>query len=232
MLNLRGLPRAVAGLNLDHEARDAFLHESFCGDFHLHLVEQGAARRHEAERYIAEAYQRVFDAELQSFYPSLVTLHDKDHNVLGAVGARTAADEQDLFIEYYLDQRIECAIAAAAGPVCRDQIVEIGNMAIGNAATTYLFLALIGEWLQAHDIQWMVFSLTAPLRRMLQRSGVPLLELADSDPARAPADGNAWGRYYDLDPRVTAVPARQGLSRFRASYRRLHECIKAGRSRQ
>jgi hypothetical protein len=230
MLNLIGHPHAVAGLDLDMEAGQFFLHVSLCGAFHLHLVEQGSVRRNEAEAYIAEAYANVFDADLKSFYPFLVTLHDREHNVLGAVGARSAAD-QSLYIENYLDQRVECAIAAQSGPVCRDQVVELGNLAIGNTASTYLFLAMIGEWLHQHEMQWIVFSLTAPLRRMLQRSEVPLLELARSERARAPVDGNAWGRYYELDPRVCAVPVNEGLSRFTASYRKLSDHVKIGRAR-
>ncbi len=222
MLKLLGAPRAVAGLSFDTTLDEISLHQSGCGDYHLHLVERGDKRRTEMEQYIADAYARVFGAALTRFYPSLVALHDREHRVLGAAGARSAAD-QPLFIEHYLPGRIEGLIAARAGPVCRDQVVEIGNLSISNVAVTYLFLAMLGEWLQAYDVQWLVFSLTSPLRRMLCRAGVPMIDLAPATLELAPVDGNDWGRYYDLKPRVTAVPAAEGLECFQNSFRTLSD---------
>lgn len=51
---------------------------------------------------------------------------------------------------------------------------------------------------------WGVFTATAPLMRLLRRTGVPLVALARARPERL-ADATGWGRYYQADPWVCAL---------------------------
>ncbi len=218
MSELRDLPQVVAGLSLAHIDEETWLHESPCGHFHLHLIESTARSRASVENYIAEAYARAFEAKLSCFYPSIIVLHDEQEHLLGALGLRSAR-RQTLFLERYLRRPIECVIADHAGPTCRANIVEIGNLAISSVAQTYSMITLIGEWLRHYGIHWVTFSLTRSLRQMFQRAGVPVYDLGAARPERVSGDRNDWGSYYSYQPHVVAIPVRDGLARFQASRR-------------
>jgi len=216
MSELQDLPQAVAGLSLERIDEETWLHESPCGQFHLHLVEAAARTRASVEKYIAEGYARVFGAKLSGFYPSIIVLHDQHERLLGALGLRSA-QRQSLYLERYLTRPIECMIADHVGPTCRANIVEVGNLALSSVAQTYSIITLMGEWLQHYSIHWVTFSLTRSLRQMFKRAGVPIHDLGAAQPELACGDGNDWGRYYEHQPHVVAIPIRDGLARFRAS---------------
>ena len=103
-----------------------------------------------------------------------------------------------------------------------EQIVELGNLV---ACNPWAMVELWGS--AANDLggtsEIAVATLTARLRRMFERVGIRLVELA---PARSEALGHesaAWGRYYDDDPRVCAGMIKQGqdaIARFLSSRRR------------
>lgn len=119
-------------------------------------------------RLILSKYQEVFGARPSLGFPSFL------FNRRGAaLGYRRAGDEP-LFLEQYLDEPIEDAASKAIGrPTARADIVELGNFASDNA------LAMIELWgSAANDLAaasgGAVATLTAPLRRMLARIGVPV----------------------------------------------------------
>jgi hypothetical protein len=132
--------------------------------------------------------------------------------VCAALGYRRA-DREQLFLEAYLDAPVEQVLAQQLErPVTRGDIIEIGNLASCNAT------AMIGLWARTandlgNDAEIAVAVLTAPLRKMIQRLGVSLVELAPADPARLAPDGSEWGRYYDLDPVVCAGFIAEGQER-------------------
>jgi len=204
---------------LDAIDTDTRLYELQGGRLHLGLVEPGFERRCEATEFIAHAYSRVFGASLRSFYPSLITLHEDGRRLCGVVGARHA-EAQILFLEHYLDQPAESAIAGLTGrPVPRRGIVEIGNLSVARPALTYPFMAMIGGWLQAYEVDWLVFALTRTLRRLFQRAGVQLIDLGAAESRRLGQTENDWGSYYDHEPRVMALCLTGGLAHFRLRHR-------------
>jgi hypothetical protein len=127
-----------------------------------------------------------------------------------ALGFRSAADGP-LFLERYLDQPIEAVLAPYWGAaVERSRIVEIGSLA-GNSG-----LALLDLWVHAAgdlgrhaDIG--VAVLTAPLRAMFARLGIPIRVLAPADASRIGHAAALWGSYYTNDPQVCAGSLRDGL---------------------
>ena len=86
--------------------------------------------------------------------------------------------------------------------------------------------AIIG-WGRARQMEWGVFTATAPLRRLLRRAGMTHLELGAARPERLP-DPSVWGSYYASDPHVCAfsdLSAALILSpRARACCRWLESC--------
>lgn len=118
------------------------------------------------------------------------------------LGYRVASDGP-LFLEAYTSEPIEKVVSSALGrAIGRSDIVEIGCLAAERSP------ALVKLWREAaealcgrHEIA--VATLTRPLRTMLSRIGVPLVQLVRADPAKV-ADSLSWGSYYELDPVVCA----------------------------
>lgn len=168
-----------------------------------------------ARTFVDEKFRRAYGAEGAAGYG--------DYSVVGRNGAIGAAlgyrraGAQPLFLEAYLDRPIEVPVSEALRrPVAREAIVEIGNLAADNA---WSMISLWGE--AANDLggssEVVVATLTASLRRMFARIGVPLRELAPADPARLGAAAKEWGGYYLTDPRVCAgsiVDGQRAIARF------------------
>ena len=149
---------------------------------------------------ICRKYRDTFGAAMQ---PAFASWHgaETEGRAAAALGYRRAGAEP-LFLEAYLDAPVEQVVGAALGkPVAREAIVEIGNFASDNA------MAMIDLWgAAANDLggvsEVAVATLTAPLRRMFARIGLPVTVIAPARAERLGAGSQAWGSYYDLDPQV------------------------------
>ncbi|GGZ15869.1 thermostable hemolysin [Novosphingobium colocasiae] len=132
------------------------------------------------------------------------------HLQRGAALGYRRADQMPLFLEVYLDAPIEHLVAGALGrPVARDAIVEIGNFAADSAP------AMLALWVTAaNDLggcsEVAVATLTAPVRRMFVRIGLPIVEIAPARAERLGAVAAEWGSYYDHDPIVCAGVIAEG----------------------
>jgi hypothetical protein len=170
----------------------------------LASVEAGSPERLELEDFVGAAFKRKHDATVTSYLPTLLSFRDPAGALRGVVGLR-GAGEHRLYLEQYLEQPVDAAIAAATGrSVCREQVVEVGNLAGTNCRSAVRMVALLPSHLLARDFRWIVFTATSAVRGILLGFGAPLIELARADGARVANAGEAWGRYYDTDPRVFA----------------------------
>jgi len=143
-----------------------------------------------------------------------------------ALGFRRAG-AQPLFLEQYLDEAIEVAVSRAMGGcVARENIIEIGNLASDNGRS---MIALWGQ--AANDFgshcEYAVATLTAPVRAMFARIGLPITQLAQAAPAALGEAADAWGRYYDLDPCVCAGQIAAGQRALAAYAARIHRSAAA-----
>ena len=151
---------------------------------------------------IRRKYQDVFGASIAPAFGSY--LSQESDGRAGAVLGYRRAGEEPLFLEAYLDRPVEAEVVRAFGhSVPRNAIVEIGNFASDNA------LAMIELWgAAANDLggsnEVAVATLTAPLRRIFTRIGIPIAVLAPALPGRLGEASAEWGRYYETDPRVCA----------------------------
>ena len=151
---------------------------------------------------IQRKYRDVFGASVAPAFGAYLT-HGSQEQTGAALGYRRA-DERPLFLERYLDLPIEECVSEAFGrSVERNQIVEIGNFAVENAMMMIEFWgAAANDLAGAGEVA--VATLTAPLRRIFARIGIPVTVLA---PARRERMGDAatdWGSYYECDPQVCA----------------------------
>lgn len=167
------------------------------------------------ERFIAETYQRVHGARIRHFAQHLAGLKRDGRNWSAGAGYTLAADVP-LFIEQYLDRPVESELSARLEiPVRRDQIVEVGNLAILGREEGCSARALIvgmGRLLQVIGRPWVVFTSTQALRNSFTRLGVTPLVLGAADPARLPDGAASWGSYYDNHPQVMAANIPLGLA--------------------
>ncbi len=132
--------------------------------------------------------------------------------VLGAAGLRDAA--AGFFSQVYLDQPVARLLTERSGREVHDNdILEVVSMACPRPIATLPLIEAIAADARLRGKSWGLFTATAALVAMLQRTGVPLLALA---PARAEclSDAACWGRYYDADPWVCALAERSEPLRF------------------
>lgn len=181
-------------------------------------VDAGSGERAELEAFVGDAFVRKHDATVTSFMPTLLSFRDPAGALRGAVGLRGAGD-RSLYLEQYLDQPVERAIASAMGrPVRRQQVVEVGNLAGANCRTAVRMVALLPAYLLARDYQWIVFTATSAVREILLGFGAPLVELARAESTRVALGSDQWGKYYETDPRVFAgfLPDSRNVRGFNA----------------
>ncbi len=156
-------------------------------------------------------YLQVHGARVTEFLPLLMGVEDRGV-VVGAIGLREGGQcegggqRDPLFLEAYLAEPAESLLSAALGRTVRRQdIAEIGNLASATPGGGRLLTAAFAAYLAEVGLDWAMFTATLPLRNGFARQGVPLIDLGPADGACLGSDVADWGRYYEADPRVTAV---------------------------
>lgn len=171
--------------------------ESFNLILHSHCSKQ----RQQLQAYIAEQYRRIYDAEVRDFSPLLLNLNH-NLNTQAALGLKPGYCGS-LFLEHYLDQPVEQVIAShARTPVSRDSVMEIGNLvSTSRGGSLPLFLMMAGA-LQEAGYQWMVFTATPQVEKLVRRLQVELQVLANADQSKINGGTAHWGSYYNRNPKV------------------------------
>jgi hypothetical protein len=175
-----------------------------------------ARDRPELEAFVQQAFARKHGAAVASFMPTLLSFRDPAGDLRGVIGLR-GAGPQPLYLEQYLGQPVEAAIAALVGTaVPRSAVVEVGNLAGANCRAAMRMVAALPSYLLSRDYRWIVFTATSAVRGILQGFGAPLVELARADQACVTNDTDRWGRYYENDPRVLAgyLPGSRAIPGF------------------
>lgn len=172
--------------------------------------------RRRVERFLEREFRQTYDARIAEHYPTLMSVQDDEGTILGAVGFRFANDE-DLFLEQYLDSPVESILTATCTDLpTRNDIVEVGNLAShGNGASIFLFTALTA-YLAQQGKHYITVTATDFLHRYFTRLGVEPLVLGHADQTRLSDGGLSWGSYYQTQPRILAgkiVPAYEKLQR-------------------
>lgn len=161
--------------------------------------------RAEIERFIFDAYHSAYGARITRFMPHLAALY-RDEELLAACGLRSAAYEP-LFLETYLKRPIEDVLGSVTGTQARrDDIVEVGNLAIARPGAARMLIELLTAHLHQRRERWVVFTAVPVLRNNFQRLHIPLHVLGDARPENLSLEARQqWGRYYDCSPKVSAV---------------------------
>jgi hypothetical protein len=159
--------------------------------------------RPKAEQLIAEVYARHYGARIAAFPDTLVARIAADGRIECAAGLRFAAD--GFFSEGYLDAPIDLLLSAIRyHSIRREKIFEVTSLASRAPHSVGSFLRKIIACGEAAGFEWSFFTATEQLRALLERLGLPLVQLAEADRSRV-ENPDAWGSYYTLGPRVYAV---------------------------
>jgi hypothetical protein len=158
--------------------------------------------RQAAQDHIRWVYQSAYGAQVSEFAPLLVVATRADGEILCAAGIRTAQD--GFFSEAYLPAGFSAALQQTVGlNVPAMQIMEVVSLASTTPFPVLPMLDRMIDWGRDNGMTCGVFTATRPLRRLLNRTGLSYVELASADIDRV-ANPQAWGSYYDTDPRVCA----------------------------
>ncbi|WP_111735788.1 thermostable hemolysin [Roseovarius amoyensis] len=170
------------------------------------LTREGPARA-AAERHIRNVYREAYGAMITEFAPRLVTVQNRSGQILCAAGLRTARD--GFFSDTYLDGGFGRSLLGADDqPTPRDRIMEVVSLASTTPFPVLAMLDVMVDWGRARGMTCGVFTATASLRRLLDRTRLDYTRLAPADPSRIAAS-DSWGSYYAHDPWVCACADRQ-----------------------
>jgi hypothetical protein len=166
----------------------------------------GAADRREVEQFIHDVFAQTYGADVQNFMPDLVALRDENGELVAAFGMRKAANSP-LFLEQYLDAPIETLMSQRFGTtINRDQITEIGNLAVANPRNAGVLIAHVIQHSLDMGIEWAVATAHHSLQNGLIKGGRDVYALQAADPDRIePQERASWGSYYKHMPQVVAI---------------------------
>jgi hypothetical protein len=183
------------------------------------ILSPGHPDRTSLQRFIADVYARAYGAEVCHFARTLAGLRRADGQWSGAVGY-TLAGPEPLFLEQYLDQPIEAALAERLGvAVRREQIVEAGNLAASSAGAARDIIVRMAVLLNTLGRCWVALTLTGELLNSFARLDLHPIAIAQADPGRLPDGGASWGTYYACQPRVMVASIPAGYARLAAGKR-------------
>ena len=191
----------------------------------IHYFEEDRPQRKRLEGFISEVFKKYYNAELDHFYPNLLSIeaepepeHSGDESIIKAVaGVRCAADES-LFSEYYLQGELETELEnlyddGIYSEISRDTVVEVGNLAPANVGQMRWLIASITAFLYSAGFKYIVFTAVPGVYNAFSRMDVPLKQITQASRDCLPEEQkDKWGpEYYDLKPMVMAGDIAQGF---------------------
>jgi ABC-type metal ion transport system, ATPase component len=187
---------------------------------HVDVVDVDHEGRVEAESFVHRVFAQRYRADVQSFYPTLLSFRDPAHP-RAIVGLRGAGAGR-LFAEQYLDGQAQEAIGERLGrAITREELVEVGSLALENPGDARWVIAASTCFLHALGYRWVLFTATRTLINTFQRLGLQPLALVSARPLLLDDKGEHWGNYYQTGPVVCAGNVASG-------YQKLHRHVGHG----
>ncbi|MCL1124357.1 thermostable hemolysin [Shewanella surugensis] len=171
--------------------------------FHIHINTN--SQREKIECYIARKFQQIHQAKITHFMPILLEMSLKEHPQ-AVVGLMPGSSEK-FFLEQYLSVAAETLISTVTHqPIERHSIVEIGNLAITHNGSGLILFSLMANMLINAHYQWIIFTATDEVKRLLRRLNIELIPIADAHPE---INQNHWGSYYNNNPQVITADLKK-----------------------
>ena len=167
--------------------------------------------RSQLETYIAEKYEQAHKASISKFMPILLEM-TKEGESQAALGLRPG-HYKPMFLEQYLDSPIEQQIAKLAKqPIDRCSLIEVGNLVVTQRRAGLLLFVILGKLVAEAGYEWLIFTVTGEVERLLRSLGFDPQYLVAADPARVKGGTENWGHYYDNNPRVMVINLEKAVS--------------------
>jgi len=180
------------------------------------VVPRSDRLRSVVEDAIQKLYWNRYEALLSSFAQTIVAELSQSGSVECAAGIRFGSEA--FLSECYLDLPMERLLQDQLGrTVHRDKIVEISHLAAPSSGRSLPFVQNLIELLRTRDAEWAIFTATKPLRSLLRRNRLAMIELGCAERSRVP-NPESWGHYFKHDPRIMAVSHRTAFEPKRFYY--------------
>jgi hypothetical protein len=172
-------------------------------NYRIELVTPASPIRNKVEKFIQTSYKNHFSAQLNIFFPLILTvINIDDDSIMGALGLRYA-DEEVLFSESYLPDTVENSIFAhEQGILNRSKIIELGNFVVESKADIKFVLPAFSQFIKSLDVDWVIYTLTRPIKSYFNKFGIELNFLHDAKAEAVNGAATDWGKYYQFNPAV------------------------------
>ena len=179
------------------------------------LVEHLGTNRATVETFISQRYAESFGSRVESFMPRLFSMRNRDGDICGAFGLRSAS--RKLFLEQYFDTPIDRILMERLGKrIERRAIVEVGHFSGVFPGAVRAMIGLLTEHLHRAGFEWVVFTGTSALRNAFSRLGLSPIDIQAASIDRLPEDERAaWGQYYEHAPHVLVGNVQDGFEAMR-----------------
>lgn len=163
---------------------------------------QGFARR---------VYRKRYGANLNTFCKELLTLISNRYGVLSCVGINTHESGR-FFLEQYLDRPVEEEISGCIGEdIKREEIVEVGTMAVLQGGLCRLMMAGLAGYLTQNGKRFIVCTAVQSISNTFSNFKIPFYTIKKADRDRLKEGAADWGNYYDSQPNVIFIDLKMCL---------------------
>lgn len=178
---------------------------------YLDISLSGEAGRIEMEVFIHKVFADQYGANIQNYLPWLLGIYDQDANIQSALGLKGAYGEH-LFLEQYLEDNVEEVASQVVGAdVCREDVIEVGNLAAISLGGARSLIYMLTAFLRGAGYKWVVFTAPPLLINSFERLNIPLYHLADATSKNLNQDQSSWGSYYSHNPKVVIGNVENGF---------------------
>lgn len=165
----------------------------------LSIVDSHAPERKKIEQFVKTTFKDSYDAEIETSYPSLLSVLNEQGEMLSALGVKNATGGKKLYLEQFLDNPIEKEIYNITFDenIDRSKIVEVGHLASNcGKASMFLFAATI-SFLTLGGFRYVVFTGSSFLARYFRILGIRVNRISDATTHNLTCKENNWGSYFE-----------------------------------
>ena len=168
----------------------------------VEMDDEFSTRRNEIEHFIVRCYQQRYHAKLDSFLPYFLSAYYED-KLSATLGFQLARTTRQLFLEQYFNRPVEQVLSdLQKHAIYRNEIVEVGNLSSARHGDSQVLFILITAILAQAGYQWVVFTATNEVMKLLSRLSIETTPICYADKKQLADHGKTWGSYYDGAPRV------------------------------
>ena len=152
---------------------------------------------------IEARYRDCYGAAISITAKEMVVVTKDGHTPIAAGGVRCETD--GFFSDSYLCGGIVPHLSKQAGmAITQSDLIEVVTLSSIKSGAFFPLIDAVISLGRERGKTWGVFTATSQIRSIMQRAGIPFVDLGAALPQRI-SNPQAWGRYYETSPRVCAL---------------------------